>query len=326
MEKYNFEFKKYTIANISSNDRLLAAAASNGVTVFDFPSMGKIAIFKEIKNPFYTYFSSDNKLLAVKSTLGVIGLFDIEKKVFISKYRRASNSGDGSNILFTPDNRYIIDGDWAGNIRLVDIVDGKIIYLEKNFNTMIMNIDYDDQEHTFHIQKYYRGGQSILDKSYSVISRWRYDLKNKEMIHVDETNKIIRNSSSISYNSVLNQYITFQYPPPPPLRRIGIAVYDGFLNEIISTFDIGLYKYSTHNNSVSKDGKWFITLIDNQVNIFSVKDFYIVKKITLMPEGVNQLRLTQSGKYIIMNCCILKDLNEGRVHIISLADLDDGQL
>jgi hypothetical protein len=294
MNEINLDFKNYSNIKIS-NDNHYLVAASNIVYIYDFDSFKVISQFTEVKNPSYMQFSLDNKFLAVKSTSGEIGLLSLESNSFIRKFKYFKEAGDGSNINFTPDNQFIIDGDWVGNIRLIDIHDGSITIVNTNDNTKIKSIEYDEKENVFHIHKFYLGGKGITDESYHSVSRWKYNLNEKKLIPLDETNKLSRIGNELIYNKEKKYYINIQYLLPKYKQR-EIVLYNYMLDSVILRRNITgeVINYYT-NSSISKNGAYFGIVFANKVQIYSTEEFKLEKEIDI--EFPKHIDFTFDNKY-----------------------------
>jgi WD40 repeat protein len=223
--------KQYSLAWMSQHHSLLAILSSR-IKVYTYPEMIETAEFSDLKYPTRACFSSDDKRLAVKNTLGTICIFDLQEKTLVAKVRQMNSAGDGSNILFTPDNLFILDGDWNGNIRLIDTQNGSTHFLERNDNFMIKSIELDERLTVFHVQMAFRWNVSSPSiPSYTVISTWRYDAVNKVITRIGITNKIMSHDSKISYNPVFEQYVTV--PSRGHSREKEIVIYDRQIQNVL---------------------------------------------------------------------------------------------
>jgi WD40 repeat protein len=295
MNFINLNFKNYTNIKISNDNQYLAAATPSRVYIYDFNSFKVITQFTEIKNPSYFEFSSDNKLLAIKSTSGAISLFSLESNSFLRKFKYFREAGDGSNINFTPDNQFIIDGDWLGNVRLIHINDGLITVLEKNENTMIRSINYDDEEKVFHIHKFYRGGTNITDESHHSVSRWKYNLNEKKLTFLNETEKLSRIGDELLYNKEKKYYFNIHFKSQRNKQR-EIVVYNYMLDSIILRRSIEgeVINYFTRS-SISPNGAYLGIAFANKVQIYSTEEFTLEKEINIeFPKHIN---FTFDNKY-----------------------------
>ncbi|MFA5179260.1 MAG: hypothetical protein WC363_03345 [Candidatus Izemoplasmatales bacterium] len=315
MKQYEFLFKHFTTANLSNNNRLVALCSSD-VSVFEFPNMNMITKFSQIKYPSSSCFSSNNQFLAVKSTLGNIGIYDLEKKVLISKSRHVNEAGNGSNILFTPDDKYIIDGDWRGNIRQIDIQNGTFKVIETNDNHMIRRIEYDDLEQVFHIQKFYRGGMNILDSSYTVISQWKYNIDKKQMNLMKETKKVHNHGGYFSYNQSQKQYASVGFSQRE-LNFVEIEVYDNMLDEILLRKPLeGETKRVKEYNVITQNGVHFIVKIDNNIYIYDIGDYELSLKKTFA--NANRINLSPDGRFLIVSEIVVEGPKNGRLWVLEI--------
>jgi len=314
MNEYEIKTNGYTKA-IMSNTNNFVAVAGKKTYLYKFPELEVVYELSDIKNPSQLCFSNDDNLLAVKSTSGIIGIIDVRKGEYISKISNIIRSGDGSNLMFTSDDKYLCDGDWEGNFRAVNVENGEISYIEKNKDLSITKIEYEKRNQIFHIQKYYRGG--YMDKSYSTISRWKYDPNNEEFILVSETQRRYNYSNNISYNSYNNNYYTINYVLSN--RSAEVLIYDNMLEKVIFTQQIDRKVENFSDSSVvTNDGKYFILLIDNNLSIYNATNLEFINEYRL--SFCNYISSSSDGKHLLITDFSVREKNTSTIKIISLVN------
>lgn len=312
MDEYVIATHGYAKA-IMSNTNIFVAVAGKKIYLYKFPNLEVVFELGDIKNPSQLCFSKDDKLLAVKSTSRVIGIIDVRKGEYISRISNIIRSGDGSNIVFTSDGKYLCDGDWEGNFRRINVENGEISYIEKNKDMSITRIEYVKRDQIFHVQKYYRGG--YMNKSYSTISRWKYDPNNEEFVLVSETQKRYNYSNNISYNIYDNTYYAINYVLSN--RRAEVLIYDDMLEKIlfVQQIDSKVKKFSDHS-TVTDDGKFFVLLIDNNLSIYNATNLKFINEYRL--SFCNYISASSDGKYLLITDVSVRDKNTCTIKIISL--------
>jgi len=290
MNELKLKNKNLFKIKISSDNKYLVAI-TNKVTLYHFDGLTVLAEFKDIKNPSYVTFSSDNRLLAVKSTIGEVGIFDIRSKMFVRKFKHVHEAGDGSNIFFTLDDQFIIDGDWRGNIRLLNLQDGSIKVVEMSDNTMIKSMEFDNKENIYHIHKFNRGNYCELSTNF--ISRWKYDVKLKTLFKQDETNQVNKIGDAISYNRQKGYYVSTRRIL---LKQEEIIVFDyNLLQELKRRLIYCDVKINIIKSSISPNCAYYALAFDDKVHIYSLDDLELRKEI--IAPSPNHIDFTTDSQY-----------------------------
>lgn len=103
---------------IPPNKKLIAVAGGS-VRIFDSSNGQQLGErIKILQYPAYLAFSRDSRFLAIKNTSGHIAVFDTLDNCVVCKNKITNVEGCG--IYFTPDDRYVVTGDWDGNILIFD--------------------------------------------------------------------------------------------------------------------------------------------------------------------------------------------------------------
>ena len=148
-----------------SPDGKYFATLSNSVVLWDAANGEKVATFVQIRNPYYFSFSVDGKLLAVKNTSGKIALFDMDKMCHL--YSLQPTKTEGCELIFTPDDKYIISADWNGRIYIIDSLQKSVNILKKD-TFKYRSLEYRDNQFILH------GIKTIKNRYHSFIEFWRY--------------------------------------------------------------------------------------------------------------------------------------------------------
>jgi uncharacterized protein with WD repeat len=101
-----FKFKKSY--NIAYNEKYICCLGEC-VNLYDSISGEHLKSIKEIQNPNFSKFTSDNKLVS-KTTKGEYFIYDLESEVIVEKVSPHDGVlGSITDFVITPDNKFIID-------------------------------------------------------------------------------------------------------------------------------------------------------------------------------------------------------------------------
>lgn len=104
------KFKKSYEIKMSPNSKYIGHFSSSAVSLFDAENNLQIADFRDVKYPSHITFSSDSKLLAVKSNQKKIAVYDLEKLELIKMFNIKKNSQPQDfGFCFTYDKKYILN-------------------------------------------------------------------------------------------------------------------------------------------------------------------------------------------------------------------------
>ena len=158
-----------------------------------------------------------------------------------------------------------------------------------------------------------------MDKSYSVISRWKYDLYKNEFTFIEETKKRYNYSSNISYNKFNKRYYCLNYILSKKLSEI--LMYDDMLDNVLLVRQIeGEVKKSINYNIVTNDGKWFILLMDNIIWVYKALSLELVREYRMT--FCNYFSVSNDGKYMMITDFIGSKDNICVIRIVSLEDVE----
>ena len=82
-------------------------------------------------------FSPDGSHLAVKSTAGEIVLLDAVSLQVVAEPAH-KRWGEGSDVMFSPCGRYLVDGTWSGDLVGRDASSGEVVWQDHVANTAIL--------------------------------------------------------------------------------------------------------------------------------------------------------------------------------------------
>ncbi len=292
--------------SVSNTGKYLVLCYSSKCIVYSFPELEVLEKIDEVKYGCKYAFSSDDSILAVKSTLGKIYVYNLisREMIFIVKAQR--NAGGGSNILFTPDNDYIIDGDFNGNLRTISLKNGDVNILEKKRNEMREFIQFNSIDSSYHIQNYYRGTLGTLsdiDKTY--VSIWRYSIKEKRFSKSFESNKRRNSMPKLLLNEKVNKYLTI-YKSKNSLTKANINEYDNTLED----FELRVEFDNKKNNLDFKpylfnDLDIYIIKLDNEIRVYDLTDYHLLA-ICEIKNWVSEISISKEKRLIVFTDWCLK--------------------
>jgi hypothetical protein len=101
---------------VSQSERLIAAIGRN-VVIADLQSRRRLSSSHPLSHPSHGDFSADDRLLVIKSTWGEIAVLDAESGSKLSSFR-PRRQDEGAAIRFAPDDDFVVDGSWSGEVRV----------------------------------------------------------------------------------------------------------------------------------------------------------------------------------------------------------------
>ncbi len=104
-------------------------------------SRSKLARLRDMKWPAGLTISHSGERLAVKSgPSGAIGLYDLASLRLLGATEPPGK--EGADPVFTPDDQFIVDADWDGDIRLVNATTLAVTVLRQYPDCMVLDIDH----------------------------------------------------------------------------------------------------------------------------------------------------------------------------------------
>jgi len=123
---YNVIKIKSYVATLSRDcSMLLNTAGKVSLLKLNSGNVEKLYEFAVLKNPSYGAFSSDNKLLAYKSTIGKIAVHDTETGSLILKHNAVK--AEGNELYFVQKNKKILSSTWKCDVFTIDIQSGELL-------------------------------------------------------------------------------------------------------------------------------------------------------------------------------------------------------
>lgn len=262
--KYKIKFDTSYEIGISGNGKYLARIGSK-VNIYDAITWKEVASFGQFKNPSYLAFSPNSDLLAVKSTLGRIGLFDLNALEMIKTY--SPTKSEGRNICFSPDDKYIISIENNG-IALIDINSDKVRVLNKG-TTYEGFIEYVPGNNTFlfMVSGFHTG------QMYDTLFKCQYpfDQHRWTETRIPNNGQWVHYGLNIKYSSLL--YFNVQ--------RFGLGILDNNFNQTGKTAveNDGISYFNTLKCSAS--GLYIALALNHAAYIFRYPELKLIKKYEL---------------------------------------------
>jgi hypothetical protein len=237
------------------------------VYVLSANSYETVGCFDQIKNPSHIAFSPNGLLMAIKNTLGSIAVFNLNEMTYISTYKLGG--GDGSNIWFSADSKFIFNGDWEGNITKIDLFT-KTAEIILNFDdSMIERIDYDSNKDTYYYHIFHRGLKT--NQSYYSLVEWKYPFQKNKPIEILLPRGY--NYQQFSYNASNMCYAFSTIYKVNDIAANGLLLIDSKDNSIINLIQMDISYYGMNWTS---DGK-FMCVVGEQSSSDGVKTVKIIR-------------------------------------------------
>jgi WD40 repeat protein len=176
----------YELILSPQGDRMAAIGKINVVTV-DTVKMQRLMFCHPLSHPAHACFNVDGSSLAVKNTKGRIVLVNPVTGVTEVDFKNADDR-DGSNIAFSPDGSWLVDGSWDGKIHVHDVRTGAIEQVFSYAGEMIEELSCcaNAQIWTFLHQPTVSPGENFCDAPY--ISVWNWPLASPRIIELSFDN------------------------------------------------------------------------------------------------------------------------------------------
>lgn len=161
----------YELTLSEQGDRI--AALGRNVVVADTMSRKKISCHP-FSHPSHACFNSEGSILAVKNTAGHIVLIDSTTGETIIDFCN-KRDGEGSNLHFSNDDAYLVDGSWGGQVFVRHVSSGKKELQLEFKGEMIVEVSRssDGRRWAFLHQPKYQGG-SEMDSAYVTLWEWPF--------------------------------------------------------------------------------------------------------------------------------------------------------
>jgi WD40 repeat protein len=122
-----------------SPDGQLLIAIGRDVVLWDFPRGEKRSRVHPLSHPSHVAFSRSGDRLAVKNTAGWIVILEPATGQVAVDFGN-KRDGEGCGPVFSPCDRYLVDGTWGGGLLVRDAVSGKVVFEARRAGEMIRGI------------------------------------------------------------------------------------------------------------------------------------------------------------------------------------------
>ncbi len=285
-----YKFKRATDIEKSPDGKYYAVSSTY---VMLLSSTSKLVLYKFNKFKYATtcVFSHDSKYLAIKSDFGKIILFSLDKMEVVKTF--TTSQTEGPEIMFSPDDKFLITSDWNGKIFKIDLVNGLVINLKNYSGFLVRSARYDDEHgrFLFLVTHILTSGQTILNSTgQDLLVEWDY-IKGDNAIKEHGIDGVLFRTI---YNSARKIYFILRYN--------SFEILDENFEKESDIYQLGPKEFM-QSADCSKDGRYLAVLLSakstlqiyeysNQMNLVKkciVDRIGIVKFITI--EGIECLFL-----------------------------------
>lgn len=164
-------------------------------TVYIYDKQGnEIIRFKDLIHAYMGCVSNNQDLLVVKSAMGKIAIYSLEKLKLIKKFRFSEVDGaQADNFIFTKDDKYFlnIERHNSSNETRLSIYDTSDFSLKKqlfgeNDNLVLTTIEYDKESDDYFIMGFFRDLQTRVAKRFFIAKLIDDELKDMKFIESTE--------------------------------------------------------------------------------------------------------------------------------------------
>lgn len=261
------KFDKTTLLkgySLVEHNNIFVMLDENLISIIDAHTKNIIANISSLRHASHIKFSPDDKIMAIKTTNGSIGLFSLQD---ISLNKVIKYNREGPDMVFTNDSKYILDGDWDGNIRKINTENGEINLIKSNIECKIQKLLYNSDTNEYILFIYIR-----RDKTQFNCSKGLYVLKldfYKNQYFVNEGFKILNNLGDAIYCSSLKQFIA--------VEMSNIYFIDSNNFNITKTLFTGLSTVGLDIIRISKCEKYFLAASIYDIYLYETNSFRKIK-------------------------------------------------
>ena len=253
----------------------------SSLNFYDVSTHELLADFKDLKNPSHICISNNNKEIGLINTAGRIAIYNISELKNIQLDKK--NKPETCNIHFTPDDKFLVIGDWAGNIYIFDKITTKCSVIAQFNNSMITSIDNENDNYYFLITpKANQKSGKIED--YIKIIEWKYPFNTNKpkdkQFKINSSNKIKFKNDFLILNDQFNH---------------GLLVINYKTNKILTKLK---YEGSFKDFSLSNNLEFLCLITDDKINLFNFKDLSIVKEYNM--KYACFVDFSKNNEYIIL--------------------------
>ena len=269
MIKFEKTLNKNSVLTFSHSGELVAGT-KNGITLYNTRDFSCFMRFDHQSDIGHILFSQNDEILATKDFQGLIRMYSINSQTHIHTFH-SIDKRDGSNFVFSPDDEYIIDGDWGGNIRLLNLKTFEKKILQTLPNCMINSVSLDLKNGEVIFTIFYKGGLSIYDPQYYYLSYFNYI--DGTLVWVKDGNKIPEFLLGPIVEQSLRRIVFFNQGSS---KKYEIQIYDLDFTKLIVSIPLGDVRCAKKNISISSGGKYLIVNYMDSIRIYDTKEYELV--------------------------------------------------
>ncbi len=170
-----------------SDDGNILVCLGRRVNVFDMQSRERILSAHPFSHPSDAAFSSKGKALAVKNTSGRIIVLDPFTGEVLKDFKNPKDGDEGSEVLFSPNGRELIDASWKGDITVRRLSDSTIVMQQSFAGEVIGRISHDRVRRTWLFEHHpiVRPGENWPSPPYLTLQRWPFGKHKANILNLD---------------------------------------------------------------------------------------------------------------------------------------------
>ena len=168
--------RSYSVA--LSPDQTRLAALGRFIFVWDLQLGKNVLRCQPFSHPSHASFSPSGKVIAVKNTPGRIVIVDADDGDTVADFQNQSD-GEGSNLTYSACGDFVVDGSWAGWLRVRQSSDGKTVFEEQFPHEMIRAVhrDASNQRWIVEHQPKVRPSEKFAPPAYFSLWEWPFRTK-----------------------------------------------------------------------------------------------------------------------------------------------------
>jgi len=232
----------------------------------------KITLQKKITN---LTLSKNNKLLAVLLESRHIQIFSLENFSFIKQLTNLEYPE--VVICFSPDNNYILTGNYDRSLKLWDIRSEKVVNRYYGHELMTRSIDF------------HPSGNIIVSGGWDNTLRFWHTPTALNIMNVEITNQCIR---AVAFSNDGNYVACTGYDQY--LRVFDLKKNEEKFNVLASNYPLEVLAYSPDNNFIVTTG------IEKIISLWDANNGKLIKKSKPFKKQIRHLSFSPDGKYLIV--------------------------
>jgi len=249
-----------------SDDRLVSIGRD--LNMWSVSEGRKVWRSHPLSHPSTCSFSDDASRVVVKNTSGEIRLIDSATGLPAANFE-TQVLGEGSNIIWFADDRYLIDGSWSGYLAIRDAANGRIVWYREYPDEMITDI-YTNRKKSIFISRVAPTIHSKKTRPYFLL--WSLPFSDADAKMIDMSTY---NIDEAAFNSDLSRVAVIHSKKP-----FRFAVYD--LNSHDELWKMKLSSYGPGTCLAWTPDDEVISVIDNnRVNFLNARNGKIIADFAL---------------------------------------------